>query len=33
MESVFSPFQEIIGMRSFSMSQGSRQDGNTSAQA
>ena len=30
MASVFSPFQEIIGMRSFWMSQGSRHEGNTS---
>ena len=33
MASVFSPFQEIIGIRSFSMSHGSRHDGNTSVHA
>ena len=33
MASVFSPFQEIMGIRSFSMSHGSRHEGNTSDQA
>jgi hypothetical protein len=32
MASVFSPFQEIIGIRSCSMSHGSRHEGKTSAQ-
>ena len=32
MASVFSPFQEIIGIRSFSMSHGSRHEGKMSVQ-